>query len=168
MSLTIEPTASTADVATAFALIREYADALGVDLCFQDLERELAELPGAYAPPRGRLFLARVDGQTAGCVALRPLGPDVCEMKRLYVRPAFRGAGAGRALVERVLAEAKAIGYRRMVLDTLARVSPNPANEKMPTVIRNQSSGNRPSLRGMWKTPMANTTSNPKTGTWIR
>jgi ribosomal protein S18 acetylase RimI-like enzyme len=120
MSLTIEPAVSAADVATAFALIREYADALGVDLCFQDLERELAELPGAYAPPRGRLLLARADGQTAGCVALRPRGPDVCEMKRLYVRPACRGAGAGRALVERVLAEAKAIGYRRMVLDTLA------------------------------------------------
>jgi ribosomal protein S18 acetylase RimI-like enzyme len=120
MSLTIEPAGSAEDVATAFALIREYADALGVDLCFQDLERELAELPGAYAPPRGRLLLARVDGQTAGCVALRPLGPDVCEMKRLYVRPAFRGAGAGRALVESVLAEAKSVGYRRMVLDTLA------------------------------------------------
>jgi ribosomal protein S18 acetylase RimI-like enzyme len=120
MSLSIEPAASADDVATAFALIREYADTLGVDLCFQDLERELAELPGAYAPPRGRLLLARLDGRVAGCIALRPLGPDVCEMKRLYVRPAFRGSGAGRALVETVLGEARAAGYRRMVLDTLA------------------------------------------------
>jgi ribosomal protein S18 acetylase RimI-like enzyme len=123
-SLRIEQAKSADDLAAAFALIREYADALGVDLCFQDLERELAELPGAYAPPRGRLLLARGDdGSPAGCVALRPLGADVCEMKRLYVRPASRGRGLGRMLVTAVLDAAREIGYRRMVLDTLATMT---------------------------------------------
>jgi ribosomal protein S18 acetylase RimI-like enzyme len=122
--LHIEQAESADELAAAFALIREYADALGVDLCFQDLERELAELPGAYAPPRGRLLLARGDGGSpAGCVALRPLGPDVCEMKRLYVRPAYRSRGLGRAVVAAILNAARNIGYRRMVLDTLATMA---------------------------------------------
>jgi putative acetyltransferase len=121
--LRIEQAESADDMAAAFALIREYADTLGVDLCFQDLERELAELPGTYAPPRGRLLLARGDGVPAGCVALRPLGADVCEMKRFYVRPAFRGHGLGRALVAAVLDAANDVGYRRMVLDTLATMT---------------------------------------------
>lgn len=98
----------------AAALFREYATSLGVDLSFQHFEEEVASLPGDYAPPRGRLLLAN-----DGCVALRPFDGDICEMKRLYVRPAARGTGLGRALVERVIDEARTIGYRAMRLDTL-------------------------------------------------
>ncbi|MBU0716650.1 MAG: GNAT family N-acetyltransferase [Planctomycetes bacterium] len=101
-------------------LFEEYADALGIDLCFQDFDRELAELPGRYAPPRGRVLLAVCEGQMAGCVALCDRGEGACEMKRLYVRPAFRGRGLGRDLAIRVVTEARAIGYERMRLDTLA------------------------------------------------
>src|SRR5207248_9726231 len=97
--------AATADeVAAARALMREYADALTVDLSFQDFETELAELPGEYVPPAGRLLLARDGDAAAGCVALRPLPePGVCEMKRLYARPSERGRGVGRALIDRVI-----------------------------------------------------------------
>lgn len=107
-------------VAVAASLFCEYADSLGIDLGFQGLDEELRALPGAYAPPRGRLLLA-VDGAgvAAGCVALRPLGTDVSEMKRLYVRPAFRGHGVGRLLCEGVLDAARRIGYGAMRLDTL-------------------------------------------------
>jgi len=101
------------------ALIAEYGASLGVDLSFQGFERELEELPGAYGPPAGRLLLALVDGEPAGSVALRPLGAADCELKRLYVRPAFRGLGLGRTLTKSVLAAARAIGYRRVLLDTL-------------------------------------------------
>jgi ribosomal protein S18 acetylase RimI-like enzyme len=108
-----------AAIEAARGLFREYQEALGVDLGFQGFDAELAGLPGEYATPRGRLLLAYVDGALAGCVALRPLGADACEMKRLYVRPAFRADGVGRRLVERVMNEAGAQGYRRMCLDTL-------------------------------------------------
>jgi ribosomal protein S18 acetylase RimI-like enzyme len=99
-------------------LFEEYAAAIGVDLGFQDFERELAELPGEYAPPGGRLLLA-LDPEPAGCVALRPYEPGACEMKRLYVRPAHRGSGLGRVLAEAIVAAGREARYDRMRLDTL-------------------------------------------------
>ncbi len=101
------------------ALLVEYAASLDVDLCFQSFDDELATLPGSYAAPDGGLWLATVDDEAAGCVALRPLAPDACEMKRLYVRPAWRATGLGRQLVESSLVEATKLGHARICLDTL-------------------------------------------------
>jgi ribosomal protein S18 acetylase RimI-like enzyme len=110
------------------AIFQEYADQLGVDLCFQSFDTELATLPGDYAAPRGTLLLALVDGALAGCCALRPLDnvdhANACEMKRLYVRKAFRGFGLGRQLVEAALDAARAAGYGCVLLDTLAEMEP--------------------------------------------
>lgn len=104
-------------------IFQEYADQLGVDLCFQNFEAELAGLPGDYAPPQGCLLLALLDGEIAGCCAMRPLEkvdyPNACEMKRLYVRQGFRGLGLGRQLAEAVLDAARIAGYHSVLLDTL-------------------------------------------------
>jgi GNAT superfamily N-acetyltransferase len=101
-------------------LWREYAAWLEVDLCFQNFEQELIELPGRYAPPAGgRLLLAMSERDLAGCIALRKIGEGICEMKRLYVRPGFRGQGIGRRLTEALIEEARRIGYARMRLDTV-------------------------------------------------
>lgn len=108
-------------------LFREYESWLGLDLCFQNFERELADLPGKYTPPTGRLFLIRVENKTAGCAALRKIDDEVCEMKRLFVREAFRGLGLGKILIERLIKGAKEIGYKKMRLDTLP--------EKMPKAV---------------------------------
>ena len=111
------------DVEAVRRLFLEYQESLGVDLCFQGFDRELAELPGGYAPPGGRLLVARDDGAVVACVALRRLDAATCEMKRLYVQPSHRGLGLGRALAEAVIAEARLTGYERMRLDTLPSMS---------------------------------------------
>jgi putative acetyltransferase len=110
---------SSAHVVQARELFQEYAQSLGVNLCFQNFEQELARLPGHYAPPDGRLLLAEYDGQMAGCVALHKWEDGICEMKRLYLRPSFRGKGLGRVIAEKIIAEARSIGYQRMRLDTI-------------------------------------------------
>jgi putative acetyltransferase len=109
-------------LATIRKLFLEYAESLGFSLCFQGFEKELAELPGDYVPPEGRLLLARFEGQPAGCVALHKLAPEICEMKRLYVRPQFRSKGLGKALAERIINEARQIGYKKLRLDTVEPV----------------------------------------------
>ena len=122
-----------AQIEQARELFREYAQSLGFSLCFQSFDKELAELPGDYTPPYGRLLLASYQNNLAGCVALHPVGgattdPDairgrrvrICEMKRLYLRQKFRGKSLGRALAERVITEAREIGYSHMRLDTIA------------------------------------------------
>ncbi len=108
-------------------LFREYEAWLDVDLCFQSFEEESKNLPGKYAAPTGRLFLAFNDEKPAGCIALRKLDDEICEMKRLFVRDNFRGAGLGRKLIERLIEEAKITGYKKMRLDTLP--------EKMPQAV---------------------------------
>jgi putative acetyltransferase len=120
----IVPAFSEGTISQARILFREYASTIGVEVCLGDFERELASLPGLYAPPAGRLLLAIQEragnsGEAIGCAALRKLEPDACELKRLYVRSAFRGQGAARELVKELIAEARSIGYKRMVLDTL-------------------------------------------------
>jgi GNAT superfamily N-acetyltransferase len=119
VTLRITQATTSADVAQARTLFKEYEASLGISLCFQNFEQELNNLPGDYAPPTGRLLLVREFDQLVGCVALRRLGPDVCEMKRLFVRPAYRNKGLGRVLVEAIIEEARNIGYAHMRLDTL-------------------------------------------------
>ncbi len=109
-------------IAQARELFLEYGQSLGFSLRFQNFDQELAELPGDYAPPDGRLLLAEYESELAGCVALHKLESGICEMKRLYLRPQFRGKGAGLALANRILEEARQIGYRKIRLDTVEPV----------------------------------------------
>jgi len=120
--LTIKQAESGAQIAQVRELFLEYAKSLGFSLCFQSFDQELAGLPGDYAPPAGRLLLAEYEGQLAGCVALHRLAPEICEIKRLYLRPAFRGKGLGRRLAEIIISEARGIGYQRLRLDTVEPV----------------------------------------------
>ncbi len=123
--LSLRQAQSPAQIVQVRELFLEYAESLGFSLCFQNFDRELAGLPGDYAPPDGRLLVAEYRSQLAGCVALHKLEAGICEMKRLYLRPQLRGRGVGRALAESVIAEARTIGYRKMRLDTVAPVMPN-------------------------------------------
>lgn len=141
LDIAIAPARGDEELATVARLFREYQISIGTDLCFQGFEEELKTLPGLYGPPRGEILMARAGRAAAGVVALRPLpyrgarlscggtgiaggaAEGVCEMKRLYVRPAFRAAKLGRRLAEAVIAEARRLGYRRIVLDTLKDMS---------------------------------------------
>ncbi len=115
----ISPAVCASDIAAARELFQEYAAGLSIDLCFQNLEEELAGLPGNYAPPKGCLLLAKVDERNVGCVALRQLEPGIAELKRLFVPPPFRGRGIAKALVEAALVFARGAGCRAVRLDTL-------------------------------------------------
>jgi putative acetyltransferase len=116
---------SPAQIEQARELFLEYAQSLGFSLCFQSFDQELAGLPGDYAPPEGRLLLVKYRDQLAGCVALHKLEAGVCEMKRLYLRPQFRGKGLGRVMAETLIAEARVTGCGKMRLDTVEPVMPN-------------------------------------------
>jgi len=120
--LSIRQAESPAQIGQARELFLEYAQSLGFSLCFQNFDRELAELPGDYAPPDGRLLLAEFEGELAGCVAMHKLEARICEMKRLYLRPKFRGKRLGRVLAETIIAEAQKVGYKSMRLDTVEPV----------------------------------------------
>lgn len=119
----IRPAEFPRDLTRIRQLLRDYAESLNVDLCFQGFEAELAALPGDYAPPRGRLLLAWRQDELVGCIALRPIDDACCEMKRLYLKPSCRGLRLGHALVTRLCTEAQAAGYRRMLLDTLPEMT---------------------------------------------
>jgi putative acetyltransferase len=122
LSPTIRRVSSSDDMEAVRELFREYAASLDFDLCFENFERELADLPGPYAPPSGCLLLATVGSEPAGCVASKRLTDGVCEMKRLYVRGRHRGTGLGRTLAERIIHEARNLGYRAVRLDTIPSV----------------------------------------------
>lgn len=123
----IQQAESSSQIAIIRELFLEYAQALSFNLCFQSFDQELAGLPGDYAPPDGRLLLASQSGRSIGCVALHKIEGNICEMKRLYVRPEFRGKGFGKTLAERAIAEAREIGYKQLRLDTV--------ESDMPTAI---------------------------------
>jgi len=106
-------------IETARELFKEYAASLAIDMCFQSFDQELQTLPGKYAPPDGRLLLAYVDDELIGCIALRKLDERICEMKRLFLRPNYRGKGYGRTMIENLIEQARDIGYQRMWLDSL-------------------------------------------------
>ena len=118
MSIEIKPAYD--DLDSVRELFIEYQAAIGLDLGFQGFEDELANLPGKYALPSGRLYIAVCGGDSAGCAALRRVSEEHCELKRLYVRERYRGSGIGRALTEKIICDAKAMGYRRIILDTLS------------------------------------------------
>lgn len=120
--LSIRQAESPAHIGQVRELFLEYAQSLGFSLCFQNFDQELAELPGDYAPPSGRLLLAELERELAGCVAMHKFGAGICEMKRLYLRPKFRGKGLGRMLAETIIAEASKLGYKSMRLDTVEPV----------------------------------------------
>jgi ribosomal protein S18 acetylase RimI-like enzyme len=124
MSLTIVAATNPAEMAEARALFLEYAAESRIDLCFQNFEAELAGLPGKYAPPSGLLLLARSDSGCAGCAAIRKLEDGICEMKRLFVRPAFRRHGAGKMLALELIDHSRRLGYSKMRLDTLSSMRP--------------------------------------------
>ena len=124
MMAIISEARSATEIAQARTLFQEYAAETKLSLCFQNFAEELASLPGCYSAPEGRLLLAQCNGRVAGCAGLRLLEPGICEMKRLYVRPEFRGMKIGRALVEALIEAATAQGYRRMRLDTLPHLIP--------------------------------------------
>lgn len=118
-TITIQPPQGDADLAAVKALFREYAESLGFSLAFQGFDQEMASFPAKYAPPQGGLLLAMVDGEAAGAVGVWQQAPGICEMKRLYVRPQFRGLDLGRRLAVAVVEEGRRLGYRAMRLDTL-------------------------------------------------
>ncbi len=121
--VTLKTATSIEEIETIRELFTEYQQWLNFSLCFQGFDKELAELPGKYSPPDGRLYLASVEKNAAGCIALRPMNESgVCEMKRLFVREQFRGLGIGRMLTEKIVEDAKSIGYHTMRLDTLQRM----------------------------------------------
>jgi ribosomal protein S18 acetylase RimI-like enzyme len=117
--LQIVEAATSGDYAVGRAMFEEYAQAIDVDLCFQDFAAELDRLSVMYAPPAGALLLAKFGSEVAGCVGLRKFRDDICEMKRLYVRPDFRGRHLGRRMAEEIAQRAHELGYRTLVLDTL-------------------------------------------------
>ena len=120
----IAQAASDDEIATARTLFEEYAQSLGFSLCFQNFDQELANLPSDYAPPTGRLLLLSTGDEAGGCVAFRKIDGNSCEMKRLFLRPGFRGKGLGRVLVEAAVQEARQLGYKRMRLDTVPGKDP--------------------------------------------
>ena len=115
----IEVSSNRYDIETIKELFLEYARSLGFSLCFQNFQKELDELPGIYSPPEGILYLAVMSDKPAGCVALKPIDQGICEMKRLYVRPQYRGNGIGKALAMKVINKARELSYQKMRLDTI-------------------------------------------------